>query len=322
MITRGHFTAGIGKTLVLAAFFSLNWLETPANASVSVPVSFSVPLSLPAPVSVQDDAGKTVVLTSPAKRIIALAPSLTELAYAAGAGAKLVAVSSYSDFPTEAKKLPQVADFSGVSFELLLTLKPDLVLAWKSGNREKDLQRLRDLDIPVYAAEVVKMADVPRVLRDIGKLAGSGEASEMAASQFELRSLLLQKSNAAKRKISVFFELGESPLMTINGNHAISEAITLCGGENIWKAAPSLVFTPSREAMVAMQPQVILYPTSAKQSGKTEARRSSYEGIQAAREKQIYGIDADYILRQGPRFIDGVAEVCDALDGARRSIKK
>lgn len=297
-------------------------LEVPASTSVVVPVSASVSQPVSASVSVRDDAGKTIILASPAKRIIALAPSLTELAYAAGAGSKLVAVSSYSDFPPEAKKLPQVADFSGVSFELLLTLKPDLVLAWKSGNREKDLQRLRDLGIPIYAAEVVKMADVPRVLRDIGKLAGSAEVAGRVASQFETRSQILQKANAAKPKISVFFELGELPLMTINGDHAISEAITLCGGENIWKAAPSLVFTPSREAMVAMQPQVILYPKSAKQSDKVEARRSSYEGIQAAKDKQIYGIDADYILRQGPRFIDGVAEVCDALDVARRSIKK
>lgn len=299
----------IGKTLVLAAFLAANGSEVPANAGV------------PAAISVRDDAGKTVTLTTPAKRIIAIAPSLVELAYAAGAGASLVAVSAYSDFPPEAKKLPQVADFSGVSFELLLTLKPDLVLAWKSGNREKDLQRLRDLGIPVYAAEVAKMADVPRVLRDIGKLAGSPAGAEKAANQFESRALGLQKSHANKPKISVFFELGELPLMTINGDHAISEAITLCGGENIWKAAPSLVFTPSREAMVAMQPQVILYPKSAKQAGKVEARRSSYEGIQAARDKQIYGINADHILRQGPRFIDGVAEVCDALNEARRNIK-
>ena len=293
----------IGKifvTLALTAFLTANMLESPANASVYV----------------VDDAGNTVALQVPAKRIVSLAPSLTELTFAAGAGAHLVAVSAHSDFPMAANKLPQVADFSGVALEALLVLKPDLVVAWKSGNREKDLQRIRELGIPVYAAEVVLMSDVPRALRQIGILAGTTEAAELAASAFAARILSLQQANKSKPKISVFFELGNLPLMTMNRAHAISEAITLCGGINIFADAPTLVFTPSREALVRLQPQAILF------AGKNNKAVHRYDGLSAAAESRMYGIDADTILRQGPRFIDGVGEVCDALDRARATIQK
>ena len=278
-----------------------------------------------AAITVQDDAGKRVTVDSPAKRIVTLAPSLTELVYAAGAGAKLVAVSAYSDFPTAAKSLPQVADFNGVALESLLVQKPDLVIAWKSGNRENDLQRIRALGIPVYAAEVARMADVPHTLRQIGQLAGTSTIAEPAARAFETRSAALQDANIGKAKISVFFEIGRLPLMTINGRHAISEAITICGGENVFMNAPALVFTPSREALIQLQPQVILYPISSVKRGqdKTDPKKlQGFVGIAAAKENRIYSIDGDSILRQGPRFIDGVAEICAALDTARAALQK
>jgi iron complex transport system substrate-binding protein len=134
-----------------------------------------------------DDAKQSITLTKPAQRIITLAPSLTELAFAAGAGDKLVAVSAYSDYPASAKKLPQVSDASGVSFESLLALKPDLVLAWKSGNRASDLQRIRDFGIPVFAIEIERMNDVPLALRNIGLLVNTSPISERAATDFEQR---------------------------------------------------------------------------------------------------------------------------------------
>lgn len=278
-----------------------------------------------AAITVQDDAGKRVTIDVPAKRIVTLAPSLTELVYAAGAGSKLVAVSAYSDFPAAAKSLPQVADFNGVALESLLVQKPDLVIAWKSGNREADLQRIRSLGIPVYAAEVALLADVPHSLRQIGQLAGTSKLAEAVARNFEARIASLQRFNVGKDKISVFFEIGRLPLMTINGRHAISEAIAICGGENVFSNAPTLVFTPSREALIRLQPQAILHPISSIKRGqdKTESKKlQGYEGITAVGENRIYSIDADSILRQGPRFIDGVTEICTALDTARAALKK
>jgi iron complex transport system substrate-binding protein len=266
-----------------------------------------------------DDAKQSITLTKPAQRIITLAPSLTELAFAAGAGDKLVAVSAYSDYPLIAKKLPQVSDASGVSFESLLALKPDLILAWKSGNRASDLQRIRDFGISVFAIEIERMNDVPRALRNIGLLAATSSISERAATDFEQRIETLRTANTAKSKVSVFFEISREPLMSVNRDHAISEVIRLCGGENAFADMAPLVFVTPLEALFSKQPDVIIY-TSSDASEKMPSLR--YRGLKAANAKRIYRIPADPILRTGPRMAEGVANVCATLNQARQSMPK
>ncbi len=264
-----------------------------------------------------DDAQQKITLSQPAQRIITLAPSLTELAFAAGAGDKLVAVSSYSDYPASVKKLPQVSDASGVSFESLLALKPDLVLAWKSGNRASDLQRIRDFGIPVFAVEIERMNDVPRALRNIGLLAATSQASERAAAEFEQRIEVLHTANMAKPKVSVFFEISREPLMSVNRHHAISEIIQICGGENSFADMAPLVFVAPLETLFSKQPNAIIYTASAK---REETPWPRYRGTKAWEAKRIYRIAADSILRAGPRMAEGAAQVCAALDQARQSL--
>lgn len=264
-----------------------------------------------------DDATQSISLVKPAQRIVTLAPSLTELAYAAGAGDKLVAVSSYSDFPASAQKLPQVSDASGVSFESLLALKPDLVLAWKTGNRASDLQRIRDFGIPVFAIEIERMGDVPRALRNIGLLANTSPISERAAADFEQRIEALRAANRAKSKVSIFFEISREPLMSVNRHHAISEIIRLCGGENSFADITQLVFIAPLEELLRKQPDAIIYTASEK---REEAPWPRYRGTKAWETKRIYRIAADPILRAGPRMVEGAAQVCAAVDQARRSL--
>jgi iron complex transport system substrate-binding protein len=264
-----------------------------------------------------DDAKQSITLAKSAQRIITLAPSLTELAFAAGAGDKLVAVSAYSDYPASAKKLPQVSDANGVSFESLLALKPDLVLAWKSGNRASDLQRIRDFGIPVFAIEIERMNDVPRALRNIGLLAATSSISERAATDFEQRIEALRVANTAKTKVSVFFEISREPLMSVNRDHAISEVIRLCGGENSFAENAQLVFVAPLEELLRKQPDAIIYTASEK---REEAPWPRYRGTKAWDNKRIYRIPADLILRTGPRMAEGAANVCAALNQARQSI--
>lgn len=299
-----HWRSGILRSALRHVFF--------ATLLVSV-VSFVHAQTITS----TDDAKQSIALTKPALRIITLAPSLTELAFAAGAGDKVVAVSAYSDFPASAKKLPQVSDASGVSFESLLTLKPDLVLAWKSGNRASDLQRIRDFGIPVFAIEIERMNDVPRALRNIGLLANTSSISERAATEFEQRIEKLRAANAAKPKVSVFFEISREPLMSVNRDHAISEIIRLCGGENSFADIAQLVFVAPLEELLRKQPDAIIYTASEK---REEAPWPRYRGTKAWDNKRIYRIAADPILRSGPRMAEGAAQVCAVLDQARQSV--
>jgi iron complex transport system substrate-binding protein len=269
----------------------------------------------PGPISVRDDVNHTIALEQPVKRIVTLAPSLTEIVFAAGAGKQLVAVSAYSDFPVEAKKLPQVADFSGVALEALIVQKPDLVIAWKSGNRESDLKRIRDLGIPLYTAEVAKMIDVPRVLRDIGKLAGTSAAAEQAARNFEMRAQALSDRFSARPPVRVFFEIAREPLMTISHQHAIGEIINLCGGINVFGDSALIAFAPSLEKLVSLDPDAVIYPAAA--GASNSAPWSRYRLLSVWKKQRIYRIDADPILRPGPRSIEGAEQVCAALEKAR-----
>jgi ABC-type Fe3+-hydroxamate transport system substrate-binding protein len=267
-------------------------------------------------IAVNDDNGQHLVLAAPARRIITLAPSLTELAFVAGAGDRVVAVSAWSDYPRAALRLPQVADAAGVSLEALLELRPDLVIAWKSGNREIDIKRIAAFGIPVLVLEVAHLADISRAVRAIGTLAGSDQKASAAAMKIDDTLASLRTANQGKRRVTVFFEISRLPLMTVNRHHAIDEVISLCGGENIFRSKELLVFSPTMEELVRLQPQVILFPAN-----QAVAPATDYRGLQAWANQRIYRVSADALLRTGPRMVEGAVDVCTRLDEARESLR-
>lgn len=278
------------------------------------------PLSFAQPVpSLRDDDGRPTLLGTPAVRVITLAPSLTELVYAAGADDKLAGVADYSDFPEGARRLTRVADAAGISWESLLALNPDLVLAWKGGTRQADITRLNSLGINVFAIEIKRLEDVSRALRSIGKLVGRPDPAEMAARTFQRQLAALRDANSGKVKVKTFFEISSKPLMTINRDHVISEMIRLCGGDNVFADSPSLVSEPSRETLLMRSPDVILYGES--RAGTRDVDASVYAKLPAVSDGRTYGITADYVFRPGPRLLLAVAEICAALDRGRENMK-
>jgi iron complex transport system substrate-binding protein len=273
---------------------------------------------------VYDDRGQTLRLAAPASRIISIAPHLTEIAFAAGAGKKLIAVSEYSDYPPEAKRLSRVGDGARVDIERILTLKPDLVIAWKSGNQAGDIARLERLGIPVWVSEPSRLADIPRLLRDVSALAGVAADGERAAGEFE--SELQQLRNppgsqtvpmAPQKPLRVFYEIWHQPLLTINGRHMISDAITLCGGTNVFAKVPVLTPAVSLESVLAARPQLVLGGGSANGEADFHAR---WRGMRLAALRAIpaHYIAPDSIQRQSPRIIDGIRSICAQVDAARK----
>ena len=257
-----------------------------------------------------------------ARRVVTLAPSLTELMYAAGANEKLVGVSAYSDFPESARHKPQVADATGVSFEALLALKPDLVLAWRGGTRAADVVRLESLGIKVFVIEVRTLADVPRAVRTIGKLVGRPkfvDVPERFSAMFDASLARMQSAGRGKSPVRVFFEISQLPLMTINGQHFISETVRLCGGVNVFSDGSQVVIEPSREELLRRGADAILRPASIQ---KDEARDGTlYGGLGAYRSGRIYPLNGDWILRPGPRVLLAAEQICEVLDRARTSMR-
>ncbi len=276
--------------------------------------------ALAAPIEVQDDRGKTLRLAAPAARIIAIAPHLTEIAFAAGVGAKLIAVSAYSDYPPEALRLPRVGDGARVDIERILTLKPDLVLAWKSGNQAGDIARLERLGIPVWVSEPSQLADIARLLRDTARLAGDAAAGDRAAGEFE-RELARLRERARVQighqpPVRVFYEIWHQPLLTVSGAHMISNAITLCGGTNVFADVPVLTPAVSLEAVLAARPHLVLGGGSANGEAGFRARWTNMP-LPALRAIPAHYIAPDGIQRQSPRILDGIRAICARIEATK-----
>lgn len=269
-------------------------------------------------ISVTDDRGKIVTLARPAQRIVALAPSLSEIAFAAGAGGRLVGVARFSDFPPGARNLPQVGDAARIDLERIVALKPDLVLAWSSGNPQRDVARIEALGYPAFVSEPARLPDIPRLLRAIGSLAGTRGAAEKAARDFEREIGELRRRHAGAPKVRVFYQIWHNPLLTVNGAHIISDVITLCGGENVFSDVSQLTPAVSLEAVIAARPEAILGGGSA---GGEEQFAAHWREMAAQPLRQLpaYYVNPDLIQRQTPRIVEGARAVCAALEQVRSS---
>ncbi|TMH79561.1 MAG: cobalamin-binding protein [Betaproteobacteria bacterium] len=280
-------------------------------------VAFAVLATVPVAVHALqtiDDRGVTVSLVRPASRIVTLAPHLAEIAFAAGAGAKLAGVSSFSRHPVEAERLPVVASYGRVDIERLIALRPDLVLAWRSGNSALQIDRLERIGIRVFVTEARSLADIPRIVRVVGALAGKAEVADARARQFENEIADLRKRYAAERRVAVFLEIWHTPALTVNGAHLISDALRLCGGRNVFAAAKTLTPLVSREQILDARPEAIVtggFGSEALQAWK------GLESVPAVRNRRIYAIDPDWLHAQGPHVLQGVRALCERLELAR-----
>ena len=266
-----------------------------------------------------DDRGRTVTLPAPAQRIVALAPSITELVYAAGAGGRLVGVARFSDYPAAAKGIPQIGDASRIDLERVLSLEPDLVIGWKSGNQVADVERLEKLGFKVYIVEPATLAAIPQLLRAVGSLAGTGAIAQGAADEFERSVTALRERYGARSKVRVFYEIWHAPLMTVSGRHMINDVIRLCGGSNIFAGLATLTPVVSLEGVIAAQPDVVLGGSSAATPDGFAAQWRRYEGFAGLRNVKALFIDPDHIQRQTPRILQGAETVCEHLEKIRAS---
>ncbi len=265
--------------------------------------------------SVIDDSGHTVMLAQPAKRIISLAPHATELLFAAGASAAIVGVSEYSDYPTAAKHIASVGGAAAFDLERIISLKPDLVIVWGSGNSAAQITRLRELPIPIFDSDPRDYAAVASSLERLATLAGTTNVGRDAASAFRRRLANLTATYRQRSVVRVFYQIWQAPLMTLNGTHIASQAITLCGGKNIFAQLPQIAPVVSTEAVLQANPEVILTGSSDTTAALAGWRR--FPTLRAVRAHNLLTVNADLLSRAGPRVLDGTEQVCRALDGAR-----
>jgi iron complex transport system substrate-binding protein len=291
------------------------WLFT-LLATCSGLLPDSLALADPA-IEVLDDAGHAVVLNAPARRIVSLAPYLTELLYAAGAGDMIVGTSEFSDYPAAARDIPRVSGGAGLDIEAVIALQPDLVLAWQSGNPEGQLERLQALGMPLFLSEPRRLPDVPRTLVRLGKLAGSEPVAQAAARAFEARYRELQQRYSGRPTVAVFYQVWRQPLMTVNGEHLISDVIRLCGGRNVFSDLPVLAPQIDIEAVLAADPAVIIAGTGGTSETVELQDWKRWPMLAAVARGNLYGVQRELLVRHSPRILDGAEQVCGILEKVR-----
>tara|TARA_R110002049_G_scaffold84341_1_gene214626 strand:+ start:7722 stop:8645 length:924 start_codon:yes stop_codon:yes gene_type:complete len=269
---------------------------------------------------VMDFAGRSVELPAPAERIVALAPHIVENVFTAGAGDKLVGVVSYSNFPEAAGQIPIVGSYNAFSFEEIVALNPDLVLMWGSGNGMQTLARLERLAIPVYVSELRALADIPESIRRLGQLAGTQAVSELQATHIQAELDKLRSQYSEQQSLSVFYQIWNEPLQTVNGEHLISELITLCGGRNIFASSPALAPRVSVESVLLANPDAIVASGMglARPEWLDDWRR--FPSLAAVRNNGLFFVDPDLIQRPTARVTSGARALCRQLDTLRRAM--
>ena len=296
----------LARILVMATFVAPSAV-TAVSAQATAPA-----------VTVTDSTAQRVALARPAHRIVALSPQLVELAAAAGAGPALVGTVRGADTPPFARSLPRVGDAFSIDLEAIARLHPDLVLAWRSGTPPRQLAALRHLGIPVYWSETRRLRDIAATVRSIGVLAGTSAPADRWADAYDARLHALRQRYADKPPVRVFVQFWAQPLMTAGGTQLISQAITVCGGINPFAALAVPVATVSREAVVAADQQLIV--ADAANPSAFDAWRA-FPSVAAVRHGQFFLLDPALLPRMGARTLDGVQQLCAAMDRARPHTK-
>jgi iron complex transport system substrate-binding protein len=268
-------------------------------------------LALPAPSwckTFKDSLGRDVELTSSPKRIIPLAPSLTEILYYLGLGDKVAGVTEYSYYPPEAAQKPSVGSYIDPNVEKIISLSPDLVIGTKDGNMPGSIYLLDEAKIPAYVVDPRNVEDAVSTIDKIGDLCGVSERAHQLTDKLKKRLEAVQNAVASKKKPVVFLQINVSPIMTVNRNTFHNDLIRLAGGINM--AADEAITYPriSLEEVIKKKPDIIII-SSMEIGGEFERAKKEWmkwTSIPAVKNNRVYLIDSDIIDRPSQRIIDGL----------------
>lgn len=284
-------------------------------------LSFALAMNASAGITVIDDDGNTVTLKKPALRVIAMAPHVTELLFAAGGGERIVGAVAYSDFPEAAKLIPQIGSNRQVDMERVLSLKPDLIVIWMHGSSERQIEQLRVLGIPMFHSEPRKLGDIADSVDKMGKLMGTEAVATPAAAALRKQLTTLAAQYANRPKVRMFYQVWDKPLYTLSGSHIVNDAVRLCGGENIFEKMTITAPVVSIESVLKEDPEAIFSTGERSLDDGGVNIWKPYTSMTAVKRGNLFRLDGNLLNRAGPRMIAGTAALCEKLEEARKHRK-
>ena len=265
---------------------------------------------------VTDDLGRGVALPEPPLRIVSLSPGATEMLFAAGAGAQLIATVEYSDEPPAARAVPRIGDVAAIDLERLVALRPDVVVAWPAGGNPAQREKLRALGIAIYDQQVERLADLPGSLRRLGALAGTQAAAEAAARALESRLAALAQTYAAASGGSrprVLLQVWNRPIYTVGGRQLMSDALELCGARNVFADLPEPGPLVDTEAVIARNPDIILAAAPPGEGAAWVADWQRFPALAAVRQHRVVSFEDQALSRLGPSVVDATEALCRTI---------
>ncbi len=266
----------------------------------------------------RDDAQRTVTLARPAERIVSLAPHLTEILFAIGAGSRVVGASAFSDYPPAARAIPRVGGHAGIDVERVLALTPELVVGWGSGNPPGDLEHVRTLGLPLFISEPRSVEDIADTAERLGRLTGRVTEADALGREVRRRAASLTRRYGGGRRVTVFYQIWGDPVITLNGGHLVGRLIERCGGDNVFGALAAVAPQVSAEAVLARDPEVIIASGADAHAPTWLDAWRRWPSLRAVRRGRLHHIPPDMLLRPTPRILDGMEAMCRLLDAARR----
>lgn len=254
-------------------------------------------------------------------RIVALAPHIVENLYAIGAGDLIVGTLDYADYPQEATKIERIGGYNGISIEKLLMLKPDMVIAWKSGNQAEDLAQIKRLGIELYLSDPSSIEGVASEILKLGQLTGHIEQSKQVAETFTAKLNAIKVTQKDKTTLTGFYQLWPEPMMTVSKNTWINQLIETCQVTNVFANSDTDYPQISIENVIVTKPQVIIIPDEKTKRVMPTVNWQQWPEIPAVKYEQFISVNADLLHRFTPRMLDGLAQMCDKVDISREFIK-
>jgi iron complex transport system substrate-binding protein len=278
--------------------------------------------SAQAAVTVVDDAGRRVTVPQPARRVISMAPHATELLFAAGGGKQVVGAMNYSDYPEAAKKIPLVGSNSVIDLERVLALKPDLVVVWHTGNTARQIAQIESLGVPVFHSEPRKLGQVADNIERLGALLGTQATASGAAAALRSRIAGLKARYGKRSPVTVFYQIWDQPLYTLNDAQIASDAIRLCGGRNVFGALKVVAPEVSLEAVLAADPEAIMAGKRYDPANPGLKLWEPYQSMTAVKRGNLLTVNGELLTRPGPRVVEGAEQLCQAFEAVRQRRSK
>lgn len=308
-MTRTTRTARILSALVaLAAFSALlaGCAQQPPQPAAENPATAAGSF----PVTITDDAGRSVEIAAKPDKIVSLAPANTEMLFAIGAGDRVVGVTSYDDYPAEVKDIAKVGDFAGPNVEAIAAADPDLIVA-TTGVQADVITKLEGLGATVVAFDPTTLDGVYADITELGQATGEVQGAQAVVDEMKREVDAIEAAVAKTESATAFVEIGQNPLFTAGSGTFIDELITKAGGTNIVTEAGYVPF--STEQLVKADPAVYM-ATLGSMSDPTELeKRAGFGDLTAVKNKRVYVLDDNLVSRPGPRVVQGLRTIAEAL---------